>query len=281
MTQSSESFVYSLPGVPAMTPYDFERATRLIRARTGIVLGNHKEDMVARNLGLYTKKLDLQKVSQYLDHLDYNSSSPEWERFIGIFTINHTAFYREKHHFDILANFVKERQKPISVWSSACSTGEEPYSIAMTLQGAVPIPENGVQVLATDVDASAVERARQGVYTLDRVQPVAPELLKKYFYRGTGSFTGMARVKPSLQKFIEFGVANLVSGEGWPHGRTFDAVFCRNVMIYFDKNTQIQILERFAKAVKPGGLLFVGHSENFSHMTTAFKLQGQTVYRRT
>lgn len=281
MTQPSEAFVYSLPGVPAMTPYDFDRATRLIKSRTGIILGNHKEDMVARNLGLYTKKLNLQKVSEYLDHLDYNPSSPEWERFITIFTINHTAFYREQHHFEILANYVKDRQKPISIWSSACSTGEEPYSIAITLQETIPVPDSGVQVYATDIDTVAVERARQGVYTLDRVQPIPQPILKKYFYRGTGSFNGMARVKPNLQKMLEFDVVNLVSGEGWPHGRTFDAIFCRNVMIYFDKPTQAQILERFAKTLKPGGLLFVGHSENFSHMTTSFKLQGQTVYVRT
>lgn len=281
MTQSADAFVYTLPGIPAMTPYDFDRATRLIKARTGIVLGNHKEDMVARNLGLYTKKLGLQKVSDYLDHLEYNTSSPEWERFITIFTINHTAFYREQHHFDILADYVKTLEKPIAIWSSACSTGEEAYSIAMTLYENISIPENGVQVVATDIDTVAVERARQGIYTLDRVQPIPQPLLKKYFYRGTGSFSGMARVKPSLQKIVEFGVANLVSGESWPQGRTFDAVFCRNTMIYFDRPTQTQILERFAKIIKPGGLLFVGHSENFSHMTSAFKLQGQTVYVRT
>ena len=280
MTTSSDSFVYSLPGVPAMTPYDFDRATRLIKSRAGILLGNHKEDMVARNLGLYAKKLNFEKVTEYLDHLEYNSSSPEWERFISIFTINHTAFFREQHHFDILADFVKDRQKPISVWSSACSTGEEAYSIAITLKENIAVADNGVQVLATDIDAAAVERARQGVYTLDRVQPVPSPLLKKYFYRGTGSFNGMARVKPALQKMLEFNIANLVSAEGWPNGRTFDAIFCRNTMIYFDKPTQTQLLERFAKMIKPGGLLFVGHSENFSHMTTAFKLQGSTVYER-
>lgn len=264
-----------------MTPYDFSRATRLIKARIGIVLGNHKEDMVARNLGLYTKKLGLQEVSEYLDLLDYNPSSIEWERFISLFTINHTAFFREQHHFDVLADFVKDRQKPITIWSSACSTGEEAYSIAMTLQETLVTPDSGVQVFASDIDSSAVERARRGVYTLERLEPVSQPLLKKYFYKGTGNFNGMARVKPSLQKMVEFSVANLISGEGWPSGRLFDAIFCRNVMIYFDKPTQVQVLERFAQTIKPGGLLFVGHSESFSHMTTAFKLKGQTVYVRT
>lgn len=264
-----------------MSPYDFDRATRLIKSRTGIVLSNHKEDMVARNLSIHTKKMGLQKISDYLDHLDNHTTSAEWESFINIFTINHTAFYREQHHFDILADFVKERGKSISVWSSACSTGEEAYSIAITLKESMAVSNVGTQVYASDVDTVAVEHARQGVYTLDRVEPVPEALLKKYFHKGTGRFSGMVRVKPSLQQIIEFGATNLISGEGWPQGRVFDAVFCRNVMIYFDKPTQTQLLERFADVIKPGGLLFVGHSESFSLMTTSFKLQGQTVYVRT
>lgn len=263
-----------------MTAADFERAARLIRLKSGIVLGSHKEDMVARNLGLNTKKLNLERVSDYLDYLDLHPESAEWDTFISIFTINHTAFYREQHHFDILSKFVKELKKPISIWSSTCSTGEEAYSIAITLHEAIPAPENGVQILATDIDAQAVQRAQQGVFSLDRVQPVPPPLLKKYFYRGTGSFEGMAKVKPHLRQAIEFGVTNLVSEVGWPHGKVFDAIFCRNTMIYFDKPTQTKLLARFAKSMKPGGLLFVGHSENFSQMTNEFKLQGQTVYVR-
>lgn len=263
-----------------MEARDFERAIRLIKDRAGIVLGNHKEDMVARNLGIATKKMGFQRVSDYLDHLATTPGSSEWNVFIGIFTINHTAFYREQHHFDILASFVKKRQKPISIWCSACSTGEEAYSIAMTLQETVPNPEFGVQLLATDIDAAAVKKARQGVYTLDRIQPVPTELLRKYFQRGTGANGGMARVKPQLKNLISFDVVNLISSEGWPMGQSFDAIFCRNTMIYFDRNTQAQLLERFAKVLKPGGLLFVGHSESFTHMTTSLALQGQTVYVR-
>lgn len=115
---------------------------------------------------------------------------------------------------------------------------------------------------------------------MERVEPVDKELLRKYFHRGTGSFNGMARVKTPLQNLVEFGVANLISGEGWPQGKQFDAVFCRNVMIYFDRPTQEKLLTRFANSIKPGGLLFVGHSENISQMTDAFTLQGQTVYTR-
>ena len=281
MTQSTGSPIsYSLPGLPTMTAADFERAARFIRLKSGIVLGSHKEDMVARNLGLNAKKLNLERISDYLDHLDLHPESAEWDTFISIFTINHTAFYREQHHFDILSKYVKELKKPISIWSSTCSTGEEAYSIAITVHEAISAPESGVQILATDIDTEAVQRAQQGVFTLDRVQPVPQPLLKKYFYRGTGSVEGMVKVKPHLRQAIEFGIANLVSEVGWPHGRVFDAIFCRNTMIYFDKPTQTKLLARFAKSMKPGGLLFVGHSENFSQMTNEFKLQGQTVYVR-
>lgn len=263
-----------------MTAADFERAARLIRLKTGIVLGNHKADMVARNLGLNTKRFNLERISDYLDHLERHAESAEWDKFISIFTINHTAFYREQHHFDVLTKFVKELKKPISVWSSTCSTGEEAYSIAITLYEAIPDPANGIQVLATDIDTEAVKKAERGVFTLDRVQPVPPPLLRKYFQRGTGRFEGKAKVKPHLSQAVEFGITNLVSEEGWPQGRLFDAIFCRNTMIYFDKPTQTKLLARFARSMKPGGLLFVGHSENFSQMTSDFKLQGQTVYRR-
>ncbi|MEZ2720644.1 protein-glutamate O-methyltransferase CheR [Paenalcaligenes hominis] len=281
MTQLTESpIAFALPGMPTMTAADFERAARLIKLRSGIVLGSHKEDMVARNLGLCTKRLGLDRVSDYLDHLDKHPESTEWDKYISIFTINHTAFFREQHHFDILGRFVKELKKPISIWSSTCSTGEEAYSIAITVHEALGALDNGVQILATDIDAEAVERAQKGVFTLDRVQPVPQPLLKKYFYRGTGAHEGRAKVKPKLQQAVEFGVANLVSESGWPHGRQFDAVFCRNTMIYFDKPTQTKLLSRFAQSMKPGGLLFVGHSENFSQMTNDFKLQGQTVYVR-
>lgn len=281
MTPSTElTTSFALPGLPAMTVADFERAGRLIRSRAGIVLGNHKEDMTARNLGLSAKRLGLQTVGAYLDILERQPESAEWDKFISIFTINHTAFYREQHHFDILAKFIKEQKRPISVWSSACSTGEEAYSIAITLLENLGAPESGWTVLATDIDTEAVRRAEQGMFSLDRVQPVPTPILKKYFRRGTGKYEGKAKVKPNLHAAVEFGVVNLVSEEGWPRGQLFDVIFCRNTMIYFDRPTQSKLLARFAKSMKPGGLLFVGHSENFSQMTSDFKLQGQTVYVR-
>ncbi len=259
---------------------DFERSARILRARAGIVIGTHKHEMVARTLGLRAKGLGLRTIKEYLDFLEHNPATPEWDSFINAFTINHTAFFREQHHFDILSKFAKSRKKPFSVWCAAASTGEEPYTIAMTLREAFPQSDNSVSVVATDIDTNAIERAQAGVYSVERAQPVPEEYLKKYFQRGAGSQAGMVRVKPNIRSMIEFATFNLLS-TNWPTDRKFDAIFCRNTMIYFDKPTQTRILERFAPLLKPGGLLFAGHSENFTYLTQALRLQGQTVYVRT
>lgn len=266
--------------MPQATHDDFTRAARILKQRSGIILGEHKEDMVARSLGLRTKGCGFAEVREYLNHLEGDSRAAEWEHFVNAFTINHTAFFRENHHFEILGKFVAERAKPLSIWCAAASTGEEPYTIAMTLRENLSNPEVGVHILATDIDTNAIERARAGVYPIDRVQPVKDHLLKKYFQRGKGQYAGMVRVKQSLRNMVEFGLVNLASAENWPVHHKFDAVFCRNTMIYFEKETQEKLLARFAQVMKPGGLLFIGHSESVAHMTTDFRLQGQTVYVR-
>lgn len=277
---STESFVYSLPVIPQATREDFIRTARMLKERAGIVLGEHKEDMVARSLGLETKNLGVAEVRQYLDFLDHNPRAPEWERFVNTFTINHTAFFRESHHFVSLAEFVKKRSKPLSVWCAAASTGEEVYTIAMVLQENVSNAEISCSLLASDIDTQALVRAEEGMYSLDRVQPVEESLLRKYFQRGVGKRAGMVRVKPVLRNMVDFRMINLVSSENWPTDQSFDVVFCRNTMIYFEKETQSKLLDKFAQVMKPGALLFVGHSENISHLSKAFRLQGQTVYVR-
>lgn len=248
-----------------------------MQARTGIVLGAHKQEMAERTLGMRAKSLGMVNINEYLDTLEHNSASPHWEAFVNAFTINHTAFFREQHHFEALAKFAKTRKKPFSVWCCASSTGEEPYSIAMTLRESCPAPDSGVSILATDIDTHAVERAREGIYSLERSKPIPEEYLSKYFQRGTGRRVGMVRAKAVLRDMIEFDTLNLLS-PSWPTTGKFDVIFCRNTMIYFDKTTQTRILERFASMLKPGGLLFAGHSENFTYLTKAFRLQGQTVY---
>lgn len=256
---------------------DFDRCARLLQARAGIVIGDHKRDMVGRIIAARAHQMGMANLRAYLDHLQYQADAPEWEHFINAFTINHTAFFRERHHFDILSEFLRGRSKPVSIWCCAASTGEEAYTIAMIMSEAGHTAETGASVWATDIDTAAIEKARHGVYTLDRVKPVEESHLKRYFQRGTGPRAGLVRVKPNLTGMIEFDALNLLDS-AWPARRQFDAIFCRNIMIYFDKPTQTRILDRFAPVLKPDGLLFAGHSENFTYLTKAFRLRGQTVY---
>lgn len=256
---------------------DFDRCARLLQARAGIVIGDHKRDMVGRIIAARAHQMGMASLRAYLDHLQYQADAPEWEHFINAFTINHTAFFRERHHFDILSEFLRGRSRPVSIWCCAASTGEEAYTIAMIMSEAGHTAETGASVWATDIDTAAIEKARLGVYTLDRVKPVAEAHLKRYFQRGTGPRAGLVRVRPNLTGMVEFGALNLLD-TAWPARRQFDAIFCRNIMIYFDKPTQTRILDRFAPVLKSDGLLFAGHSENFTYLTKAFRLRGQTVY---
>jgi len=165
--------------------------------------------------------------------------------------------------------------RPYSVWCAAASTGEEPYSIAITLAEA--LGERAATVLATDIDTQVLAKARAGVYSAEQVSRLSQERLKRFFLKGTGARAGSVKVKPELAATISFETLNLLAPD-WGIREKFDAIFCRNVMIYFDKPTQGRILERFAPLLKPNGLLFAGHSENFSYVTRAFQLRGQTVY---
>ncbi len=273
---SSVSY-FSQPALPKAEPQDLARVVDILHKRAGIVLGDHKRDMAARTLGLRSHHSGLDSVRDYLNLLEQNPQAEEWDRFISAFTINHTAFFREQHHFQILADFVRTRRKPISVWCCASSTGEEPYTLAMTLHDACGQSDVGISVVATDIDVQALAQARKGVYTLDRIKPVPPEFLRRYFLRGTGRQAGMAMVKPVIRNLVTFDELNLVAPV-WPVNQKFDAIFCRNTMIYFDKPTQTRILDRFVPLLKPGGLMFAGHSENFTYLTKSLRLQGQTVY---
>lgn len=278
MTVSSSTLFPAPVTQLPMSPEDFAQAARLLSERTGILLGNHKEEMTARVLDAQSRKTGHDSVAAYLSYLRQNPQAAVWQSFINAFTVNHTAFFRERHHFDILADFAKQRGTPINIWCCAASTGEEPYTIAMTLMEVCGRTPSRVSVLATDIDSKAIQQAERGVYTEDRIKSVPEPLLRQYFQRGRGSNEGLARVKPVLRECVRFDILNLVDSS-WPIDQKFDAIFCRNTMIYFDKKTQTRILERFAPLLKKDGLLFAGHSENFTYLTQAFRLLGQTVYR--
>jgi chemotaxis protein methyltransferase CheR len=256
---------------------DFERVRALIYKRAGISLADSKQEMVYSRLARRLRATGISSFNQYLDDLEAGRMGEEWESFTNALTTNLTSFFREAHHFPLLAEHVKDLPRPITIWCSASSTGEEPYSIAMTLCEAFNTLTPPAQVIATDIDTNVLATAQAGVYPLDRIAKMEPARARRFFLKGKGSQEGLVRVRPELQQMITFKQLNLLS-DSWPVTGPFDAIFCRNVMIYFDKPTQRKILDRFVPMMKPHALLFAGHSENFLYVSDHLKLRGKTVY---
>jgi chemotaxis protein methyltransferase CheR len=256
---------------------DFTRIKALIYKKAGISLHDGKHAMVYSRVSRRLRETGHSSFKSYLDWLD-NHDGPEWQEFINALTTNLTAFFREQHHFEILAQLLAARRtQPWRIWCSAASTGEEPYSIAITATEALGAGGN-FQIVNSDIDTKVLATAARGVYKADGVKGLSPERLQRFFMRGKGANAGYMRVKPELQKHMEFMTINLI--QDLPLREPFDVVFCRNVMIYFDGPTQRQVLERIHRVMKPGGMLFVGHAENFSDAKNVFALRGKTVYER-
>lgn len=257
------------------TPSDFERVRRLIYQQAGISLSAAKQDMVYSRLARRLRATGLKSFTAYLDRLEKGDRS-EWEPFINSLTTNLTSFFREPHHFPILADHLKKKagQHPLRIWCCASSTGEEPYSIAMTVAEALPTAPS-VQIVATDIDTNVLAAAAGGSYSPDRVERMAPERIRRFFDRSTDGL--QFAVRSEIKRMITFQRVNLLD-PSWPVRGPFDAIFCRNVMIYFDKPTQHRILKRFAPLLQPDGLLIAGHSESFLHAADVFRSTGKTVY---
>ena len=260
------------------TQKDFDSVKKLIYDRAGISLSSSKKDMVYSRLSRRLRANRLNNFREYLSFLDKGGAA-EWEEFTNALTTNLTAFFREEHHFPILARHVDQRKnKPkIEIWCSAASTGEEPYSIAMAVVNAFKSYTPPVHILATDIDTNVLETAQQGIYGMDRLGKLSNKKLKNFFLKGSGSNAGSARVRPELRNLITYRQLNLLD-DGWPIRGPFDVIFCRNVMIYFDKPTQYQILKKFSPLLASDGLLFAGHSESFHHAADLFTLREKTVY---
>src|SRR5574343_2109806 len=261
------------------SPADFERVRALIYKHAGISLSPVKQDMVYSRLARRLRARGDRTFAEYLDRAEREPD--EWETFVNSLTTNLTSFFREAHHFDILAERLKKHagRGPVRIWCSAASTGEEPYSLAITACEAFNTMTPPVQIVATDIDTNVLTTARSGVYGMDRVERLSRERMQRFFLKGTGSQAGFARVRPELQRLIEFKRINLLD-KSWALQGPFDIMFCRNVMIYFDKPTQYDILKRFVPLLKPDGLLFAGHSESFLHAADIFRSIGRTVYER-
>ncbi len=258
---------------------DFDRVQKMIYKRAGISLHDGKHAMVYSRLSRRLRETGHQSFHEYLSWLE-SSDGPEWQEFINALTTNLTSFFRENHHFEVFADWLKSRSgsSPIRVWCSAASTGEEPYSIVMTALEALG-PRVNFQLTASDIDSKVLATAAKGIYRLEGVKGLDSERVHRFFLKGKGANGGMVRVKSELASMINFINVNLIKDD-WPFREPFDAVFCRNVMIYFDAPTQRRVLEKIHRVMKPGSLLFVGHAENFSDSRDLFSLKGKTVYER-
>jgi chemotaxis protein methyltransferase CheR len=259
------------------TEADFDRVRRLIHRQAGISLSAAKQDMVYSRLARRLRATGAKTFNAYLDRLEKGDRA-EWEHFINSLTTNLTSFFREPHHFPILAEHLKKRvgQHPLRVWCCAASTGEEPYSIAMTLAEALPAGQSA-QIVASDIDTGVLATAGAGIYAPDRVERMDPDRLRRFFDKSPGGDRFTA--KAELRRMIAFQRLNLLD-PSWSVRGPFDVIFCRNVMIYFDKPTQHVILKRFAPLLQPDGLLIAGHSESFLHAADVFRSIGKTVYVR-
>ncbi len=277
----------ALPGAPSSSPRefhftadDFERVRKLIYDRAGISLSPAKQDMVYSRLARRLRAHGYTTFAQYLTHLE-RGDEKEWETFTNSLTTNLTSFFREAHHFVLLAQqMARSKHRPFRIWCSAASTGEEPYTLAITACEAFKTLTPPVTIFASDIDTNVLETAARGIYAEERVDKLDPERLRQFFVKGTGAQQGQFRVRPELQKLLSFARVNLLDAR-WPMQGPFDALFCRNVMIYFDKPTQYGILKKFQPLLREDGLLYAGHSESFVHALDLFRSQGRTVYERS
>ena len=268
------------------TDRDFDFIRELVANRAGINLNAGKRELVYSRLARRVKECGLHNFREYCDLLD-DGNAAELNSCINALTTNVTSFFREQHHFEFLARTVLAALlaharigaiNRLRIWSAGCSSGEEPYSIEMTVRDHPELDRWDARILATDLDSNMLDRARLGVYRADQLEQVSPAKCKRWFMRqGDGSSTRV-KVKPELARRITFRRLNLV--EQWPMRGPFDIIFCRNVVIYFSKDVQARLFHRFADILAPGGYLFLGHSETLLGFTERFESVGRTIYRK-
>ena len=265
-----------------MSQKNFDQVKDIAYDLTGIKLTDLKKNMIYSRLARRIRQRGLSSFDEYCELLE-QPGNDEVTDFVNAITTNLTSFFRENHHFDFLVKTVfpqllrkNSGSQRIRVWSAGCSTGEEPYSIAICLRERMPVTKWDIKVLATDLDTNVVSHGKRGVYSGDRIESLDESRCKKWFLRDPKSEE--VRVKPALQELITFKPLNLLNE--WPMRGPFDVIFCRNVVIYFDKDTQKTLFNRYADMLAPGGYLFIGHSENLHKVSNRFKSLGKTVYQK-
>ncbi|MEH6638508.1 MAG: protein-glutamate O-methyltransferase [Porticoccaceae bacterium] len=272
----------------AYTDTNFIYLSTLVKARSGINLSDAKHELVYGRVAKRLRRLGFTTFDQYCDFLEQGNEE-ELTHFINAITTNVTDFFRENHHFEFLSEtWLSElmadktegsNNRRLRIWSAGCSSGEEPYSIAITLRESIPdIHRWDIKILATDLDSSIVEKAQAGIYPLERVKNLPKAHLKRWFRLGLGGNTGTASVSDEIKSMVTFKTLNLT--EDWPMKGPFDAIFCRNVIIYFDKPTRTTMINRFEEMLEVGAYFFIGHSESLFGANKNFKLVGRTIHRK-
>lgn len=261
----------------------FETIRSLLHQTCGIKLNHGKESLVKSRLMKRIRLLGLGSFEEYLQYLDADSTNRERKALVDALTTNKTSFFREYDHFIFLRERLLPRllaeKRAIRIWSAGCSTGEEPYSIAMELREAVPdIDRRDVRILATDISSQVLKAAQEGVYTDDNIRDVPGNLLKKYFSPVAGTSAQRYSVQECLRKTVRFAHLNLMTD--WPMKGPFDVIFCRNVMIYFEKPTQQWLVQRFWSLLNHGGCLLVGHSESLTASAHKFRYVQPATYMK-
>jgi chemotaxis protein methyltransferase CheR len=275
-------------GIVTMTDAEFALLRALMYEQSGIHLKDAKRELLKGRLAKRLRHYGYGSFAQYYDHLkNQDAQGIELQEMINAVTTHKTAFFRESHHFDCLRErfliparqaAAEGRRPSIRIWSAGCSSGEEPYSIAITVATNLDrINTWDVKILGSDIDTDVLEKARTAIYPRESVNDLPLDLLRRNFLSGRGEHAGFVQLKPEIRNLVKFGRVNLLE-EPWPFRGKFDVIFCRNVMIYFDRDVQRYVLEKFAKYLKPGGLFFAGHSENLFWIGDSFQPIGGTVY---
>ena len=265
---------------------DFEALRQLVKQLTGINLSDQKRELVYGRLARRLRVLHLRTFAEYRDLLA-SDGGREIGEFCNAITTNLTSFFRESHHFEYLRDQVlqpmvanRTASRRVRIWSAGCSTGEEAYSLAMTVIESIPdLRTWDVKILATDLDSDVLAKAQRGIYAAERVRAIGPQRISRFFAERRGGREGATyEVKPELTSLITFKQLNLM--HPLPMKGPLDAIFCRNVVIYFDKDTQRELFSRIAQLQRPGNLLFLGHSESLFKVSESYTPIGKTVYRR-
>jgi chemotaxis protein methyltransferase CheR len=267
-------------GEATLSPAHFERIVALLHAHAGIRMRAGKEGLVRARLTKRLRVLGLSDFDQYLDLVEREPSRREFTEMVDALTTNKTSFFREQAHFDFLQHEVlPSRPGPIRLWSAGCSSGEEPYTLAMILRETLTEPSaRQAKILATDISHRVLATAKAGIYPAESLDEAPRGYVQKYWRPASGGGAPRLEAGPALRSMIQFGKLNLM--EKWPMRGPFDAILCRNVMIYFDKATQQTLVQRYWELLRPGGFLFVGHSESLTGLSHRFQYVQPAVYVR-